>query len=118
MTAQEAKEKRIIEWMEGCDLCINDEGNMSSIVIDEELDPIEVEFDRSNTIKIHTNEMEYLVFDIPTLKKMIHMIEESEFIYDHELNDEDDELVKSVVSNQKKGLEELKREQFLKVLGQ
>lgn len=54
-------------------------GGYKSVIVDEELDPFDVQFHGDNCIEINTDEMRYITLSVNTLYDMIEMIEEAEF---------------------------------------
>lgn len=53
-------------------------GGYKSVIVDEELDPFDVQFHGDNCIEINTDEMRYITLSVHTLYEMIEMIEEAE----------------------------------------
>jgi hypothetical protein len=54
-------------------------GGYKSIIVDEELDPFDVQFHGDNCIEINTEGMAYITLSVNNLYDMIDMIEEAEF---------------------------------------
>lgn len=54
-------------------------GGFKSIIVDEELDPFNVELQGDNCIEIDTEGMAYITLSISTLYDMIELIEEAQF---------------------------------------
>jgi hypothetical protein len=54
-------------------------GGYKSIIVDEELDPFDVQFHGDNCIEINTEGMTYITLSVNNLYDMIDMIEEAEF---------------------------------------
>ena len=64
------------------------DGTLTSVIVDEELDPFPVEFEGGNRIQIDTNEMAYITLSINTLYQIINLIEKAESKYAKEYKDE------------------------------
>lgn len=64
------------------------DGTLTSVIVDEELDPFPVEFEGGNCIQIDTNEMAYITLSINTLYQIINLIEKAESKYAKEYKDE------------------------------
>ena len=54
-------------------------GGFKSIIVDEELDPFNVELQGDDCIEIDTEGMAYITLSISTLYDMIELIEEAQF---------------------------------------
>ena len=54
-------------------------GGFKSIIVDEELDPFNVELAGDDCIQIDTEEMAYITLSISTLYEIIDLIEEAQF---------------------------------------
>ena len=54
-------------------------GGFKSIIVDEELDPFNVELYGDDCIQIDTDEMAYITLSISTLYEIIDLIEEARF---------------------------------------
>ena len=54
-------------------------GGFKSIIVDEELDPFNVELQGDDCIQIDTEEMAYITLSISTLYEIIDLIEEAQF---------------------------------------
>lgn len=57
------------------------EGNYTSVIVDEELDPFPVDLIGENCIQINTDEMAYITLSIGTLYQIIELIEKAELKY-------------------------------------
>ena len=53
-------------------------GGYKSIIVEEELDPFDVQFHGDNCIEINTEGMKYITLSVNNLYDMIDMIEEAE----------------------------------------
>jgi hypothetical protein len=58
-----------------------EDGLLYSTIFDEELDPIEVLFDREGCIEINTENLKYITLSTTQLKKLITLIKKAEKIY-------------------------------------
>ena len=57
------------------------DGTLISVIVDEELDPFDVEFTGAECIQINTNDMAYVTLSIDSLYQIIEMIEKAEKKY-------------------------------------
>ena len=63
------------------------EGNYTSVIVDEELDPFPVDLIGENCIQINTDEMAYITLSIDTLYQIIELIEKAELKYAKQSNE-------------------------------
>jgi hypothetical protein len=57
------------------------DGTLISVIVDEEIDPFNVEFIGADCIQIDTNEMAYITLSIDNLYQIIDLIEAAEYKY-------------------------------------
>lgn len=57
------------------------DGTFISVIVDEEIDPFNVEFIGADCIQIDTNEMAYITLSIDNLYQIIDLIEAAEYKY-------------------------------------
>jgi hypothetical protein len=57
------------------------DGTFISVIVDEEIDPFNVEFIGGDCIQIDTNEMAYITLSIDNLYQIIDLIEAVEYKY-------------------------------------
>jgi len=57
------------------------DGTFTSVIVDEEIDPFNVEFIGGECIQIDTDEMAYITLSINNLYQIIDLIEAAEYKY-------------------------------------
>lgn len=61
-----------------------EDGVLSSIILDEELDPVKVSFHYNECVQINTEELSYLTLSVRQLKNLVLLIKMAEEIYENE----------------------------------
>jgi hypothetical protein len=56
-------------------------GNLTSVIVDEELDPFNVEFTGDDCVQIETEGTAYIILSKDSLNKIIDLIEKAEIKY-------------------------------------
>lgn len=67
----------------------DEEGNYIALIIDESLDPIEVEFHFDNCVHIKTRDYSFLTLSVENLDTLKRLIFESEKIFEEEYLEEE-----------------------------
>lgn len=63
------------------ELKTDNDGNITSTIIDMELDPIQVSFHNDGCVDINTNDLKYIILSERHLKNLIDMIRKADIMY-------------------------------------
>ena len=83
--------KKISEWeleqqlYPNCNKLIQEEDCISAIILDEELDPIELNFNYDGCVEIQTDGLKYITLSVRHLENLILLIKEADNMYKKEI---------------------------------
>jgi hypothetical protein len=76
-------EKRLLQDCFELKIDNDDDNNISSTIIDEELDPINVSFHYDGCVNINTEGLEYIILSERHLMNLIEMIKKADKMYEN-----------------------------------